>query len=268
MQQLFKPKFTDVSLEQLRRAQQMFAAERDWDQFHTPRNLLLALVGEVGELSELFQWKPDMQCVRDLPGFSPAEKTHVAEEISDVLLYLIRLADICGVDLGHAVLDKLQKNAVKYPIEKCRGSSAKYTQYHLKKDIYSKPKDDKPLELDCSSEMQSKRKRFTDQQVEVLTQVAENANWSLLSLSQEERDNICLQYGISKERLQNFFNNRKPKELKKPRPRGEGPDGTPDGLPGLPGTQLLVDSRMREASMFHHTPQQQHHGGPPQGHQG
>ncbi|KAI9201067.1 hypothetical protein LWI28_017515 [Acer negundo] len=83
------------------------------DLFHTPRNLLLALVGEVGELSEIFQWKGDVP--RGLPGWKEEEKQHVGEELSDVLLYLVRLSDICGVNLDQAVLRKLELNAIKYP---------------------------------------------------------------------------------------------------------------------------------------------------------
>lgn len=218
LQQLFKPKFTDVSIEQLRRAQQMFASERDWDQFHTPRNLVLALVGEVGELAEAFQWKGEVK--RDLPTFLPAERTHVAEELSDVLLYLVRLADICGIDLGAAVLEKLQKNANKYPVEKCRGNNQKYTQYTpnlQKKEPLLRtgtPGDHADSDLGDSS---AKRKRFSEAQVGILTQIAEEANWSLLQIPQEERDRICEEYGITKERLQNFFNNRKPNHMKKVR---------------------------------------------------
>ena len=106
-----------------------FARERDWDQFHTPRNVLLAMVGEVGELSELFQWRGDAGCGVDLPSWSDADKTHLGEEMADVLLYLVRLADRCGVDLPAVAKAKLEKNKAKYPADKCRGSAAKYTAY-------------------------------------------------------------------------------------------------------------------------------------------
>ncbi|OMO55672.1 NTP pyrophosphohydrolase MazG, putative catalytic core [Corchorus capsularis] len=90
-----------------------FAKERDWDQFHSPRNLLLALVGEVGELSEIFQWKGEVP--KGLPDWKEEEKVHLGEELSDVLLYLVRLSDICGIDLGKAALRKVELNAIKYP---------------------------------------------------------------------------------------------------------------------------------------------------------
>jgi dCTP diphosphatase len=82
-------------------------------------------VGEVGELSEIFQWKGEVP--RGLPDWKDEEKQHVGEELSDVLLYLVRLSDICGVDLGEAALRKIELNALKYPVN---GSSkkAKHTQ--------------------------------------------------------------------------------------------------------------------------------------------
>eukprot|EP00252_Welwitschia_mirabilis_P009837 TRINITY_DN22711_c0_g1_i1.p1 TRINITY_DN22711_c0_g1~~TRINITY_DN22711_c0_g1_i1.p1 ORF type:complete len:138 (+),score=29.92 TRINITY_DN22711_c0_g1_i1:60-473(+) len=105
---------SDVSLKQLQYLLAEFARVRNWDQYHSPRNLLLALVGEVGELSEIFQWKGEV--ARGLPNWNSSDKEHLGEELSDVLLYLVRLADICGLDLGQAALKKLLKNAQKYPI--------------------------------------------------------------------------------------------------------------------------------------------------------
>ncbi|KAK7256158.1 hypothetical protein RIF29_29593 [Crotalaria pallida] len=102
-----------VSLDMLKQIMAQFAKERDWDQFHSPRNLLLALVGEVGELSEIFQWKGEVP--KGLPDWKEEEKVHLGEELSDVLLYLVRLSDICGVDLGKAALRKVELNAIKYP---------------------------------------------------------------------------------------------------------------------------------------------------------
>jgi dCTP diphosphatase len=89
-----------------------FARERDWDRFHTPRNLLLALTGEVGELTEIFQWLTDAQS-ETIMATDKAE--HVRQEISDVFLYLMRLTMILGIDLDAAVQAKIQLNAKKYP---------------------------------------------------------------------------------------------------------------------------------------------------------
>ncbi|GMN54229.1 hypothetical protein TIFTF001_023362 [Ficus carica] len=104
----------DVSLQELRDRLAEFAQVRGWDQYHSPRNLLLALVGEVGELSEIFQWKGEV--AKGLPNWTSEDKEHLEEELSDVLLYLIQLADVCGLDLGQAALTKIVKNATKYPI--------------------------------------------------------------------------------------------------------------------------------------------------------
>ncbi|KAK6146276.1 hypothetical protein DH2020_020145 [Rehmannia glutinosa] len=131
-----------VTLEDLKEKLANFAKERDWDQFHSPRNLLLALVGEVGELSEIFQWKGEVP--RGLPDWPQEEKQHLGEELSDVLLYLVRLSDVCGIDLAKAALTKLELNAQKYPVQLCKGSSQKYYQIHNRKDNEDVvvPKDD------------------------------------------------------------------------------------------------------------------------------
>ncbi|XP_055830504.1 uncharacterized protein LOC129899528 [Solanum dulcamara] len=106
----------DVSLQELRERLAEFSRVRGWDQYHSPRNLLLALVGEVGELSEIFQWKGEV--ARGLPNWTSDDKEHLEEELSDVLLYLVQLADVCGLDLGQAALIKIIKNAQKYPVTK------------------------------------------------------------------------------------------------------------------------------------------------------
>ncbi|OSX78254.1 hypothetical protein BU14_0115s0024 [Porphyra umbilicalis] len=153
-----------ASLEDIRARQAAFATARDWGAYHTPRNLLLALVGEVGELAECFQWKPDAvpgggggrgaaaaaassanggghgggNCGGNGgddggrpsalgPDWSAEEVTHLGEELADVTLYLIRLADVCGVDLPAAVHRKVGLNGVKYPARRARGRATKYT---------------------------------------------------------------------------------------------------------------------------------------------
>ena len=103
-----------------------FSAERDWEQFHTPRNLALALVGEIGELAELLQWRTDAEVI-DLAG-TEAGRERLADELADVFTYLLSLADALGVDLSAAVHAKLDKNAAKYPVDRSRGSNMKYTE--------------------------------------------------------------------------------------------------------------------------------------------
>ena len=109
-------------LRDLRDELRAFAAERDWDQFHSPRNLATALAVEAVELLEPFQWLTEEQS-RSLP---PDTRAAVEEELADVLLYLVRLADKLDVDLAAAAHAKIVKNAEKYPVEKSRGSSRKY----------------------------------------------------------------------------------------------------------------------------------------------
>jgi NTP pyrophosphatase (non-canonical NTP hydrolase) len=109
-------------LRDLRDELRAFAAARDWDQFHSPRNLAAALAVEAAELLEPFQWLTEEQS-RTLP---PETRAAVEEELADVLLYLVRLADKLDVDLAAAARAKITKNAEKYPVEKSRGSSRKY----------------------------------------------------------------------------------------------------------------------------------------------
>jgi dCTP diphosphatase len=110
------------SLDELATRLAEFARDRDWDQFHAPKNLVMALAGEVGELLEHFQWLSEPQSA-DLPA---DVRDAVALEMADVLLYLVRLADRLQVDLGAAALRKIELNGLKYPIEKFRGSARKY----------------------------------------------------------------------------------------------------------------------------------------------
>ena len=107
----------DSGLIGLRDAMRTFTTERKWDQYHDPKSLLLALVGEVGELSELFQWIPADNAVSRVAE-QPRLQTRVGEEMADVLLYLVRLADVLEVDLEGAATRKLASNARKYPVDK------------------------------------------------------------------------------------------------------------------------------------------------------
>jgi len=116
-----------TSLEALRDALRQFAAECDWDQFHSPKNLAIALSVEAAELLEHFQWMPDAESST----VAPDQKARIregSEEVADVLLYLVRLADKLEIDLLAAASDKIRLNAEKYPVEKARGSRKKYTE--------------------------------------------------------------------------------------------------------------------------------------------
>jgi len=115
---------TEQSIEALTVALRIFAKDRDWDQFHTPKNLASALIVEAGELLEHFQWMDR----GDREDLSARQRQHVTLEMADVFLYLIRLADKLGVDLLDAAHRKLELNALKYPAALARGSSKKYTE--------------------------------------------------------------------------------------------------------------------------------------------
>jgi dCTP diphosphatase len=110
-------------LEGLRRKLREFSAAREWDRFHSPKNLAMALAAEAGELLEVFQWLTEEES-RNL---EPRALAAVREVIADVLLYLVRLGAVAGIDPLAAAADKLAENARKYPVEKARGNARKYT---------------------------------------------------------------------------------------------------------------------------------------------
>lgn len=116
---------SDRTVDDLKEALRTFARERDWEKFHSPKNLVMALVGEVGELCAEFQWEDEHQS-HSLPD---EKLSSIKEEIGDVLIYLIRLADQLDVDLLACGFEKLRINDKKYPADQVRGSSKKYTHY-------------------------------------------------------------------------------------------------------------------------------------------
>lgn len=111
-------------LDQIRDKLRAFAAERDWSQFHSPKNLAIAISVEAGELLEHFQWL-SIEASQTLPN-EKLEK--ISEEMADVLLYLIRMADVLGVDLIESANAKIEANARKYPVDLARGNAKKYTE--------------------------------------------------------------------------------------------------------------------------------------------
>jgi len=102
-----------------------FAEERDWDQFHSPKNLVMALTSEVGELNEFFQWLTEGQSlIKD----DSAKTDEIRQEIADIFIYLLRLADKLDIDIEEAVREKIEINAKKYPIDLAKGNATKYNQ--------------------------------------------------------------------------------------------------------------------------------------------
>lgn len=100
-----------------------FREARDWAQFHTPRNLAASLSIEAAELLELFQWD-----LEDAPPLDSERRERIAEELADIGIYALLLAHEAGIDLGRAIADKMEENERKYPVEKAKGRSTKYTE--------------------------------------------------------------------------------------------------------------------------------------------
>ena len=101
-----------------------FAADRDWAKYHSPKNLVMALTGEVGELSEIFQWLTE-EASRSA-ATNPDTAMAVRDELADVTIYLVRIASVLGIDLNEAIAHKLEHNAAKYPVDKSHGNHKKY----------------------------------------------------------------------------------------------------------------------------------------------
>ena len=113
-----------MNLEDLAARLRAFARERDWEQFHAPKNLAMALAVEASELMEHFQWLTEKQSEE----LTPEAQGLAAAELADVFIYTVRLADRLGVDLERAVEAKILVNAARYPVEKSRGSAKKYSE--------------------------------------------------------------------------------------------------------------------------------------------
>lgn len=113
------------SLSELRERVNQFVAERDWAQFHTPKNLAMAMIVEAAELVEVFQWDTPNESQQ----LDDAKLEAVQHELADTFVYLLRIAEVLDIDLIVAANDKVTLNALKYPADKVKGSNAKYTQY-------------------------------------------------------------------------------------------------------------------------------------------
>lgn len=112
-----------ITLDEIQKRLDTFVTERDWDRFHSPKNLVMGLCGEAGELVEHFRWLSEEQS-GDLGG---GERDEVRRELADVQIYLLLLARKLEIDLLAATADKIEENAEKYPVDKSRGRALKYT---------------------------------------------------------------------------------------------------------------------------------------------
>ena len=115
----------DDSLDNLRAKINAFVNERDWAQFHTPKNLAMAMIVEAAELVEQFQWDTPQESQQ----LNPKKREAVSHELADTFVYLLRIAEVLEIDLIQAANEKIALNAIKYPAEKVKGSNAKYTAY-------------------------------------------------------------------------------------------------------------------------------------------
>ena len=120
----------ELDLPALQSRLRAFVRERDWEQFHTPKNLAMALTGEAGELASLFQWLTPAESAELMADESKAKK--VRDELADVLFYCFRLADVLGIDVEPAIDAKMEQNAAKYPVELARGNATKYDELKKK----------------------------------------------------------------------------------------------------------------------------------------
>lgn len=111
-------------LQRLRQAIETFARDREWEQFHTPKNLAMAMSVEAAEVVEIFQWLTDEQSKT----LNPEKVGALADELADTYIYLLKIAAHYGIDINRAALEKIRKNELKYPVDKARGNSKKYSE--------------------------------------------------------------------------------------------------------------------------------------------
>ncbi len=117
---------TQLNLEELKVILDQFSRERDWDQFHSVKNLVMALSVETSELAEIFQWLTEEQSFEAKN--NPKLKVKAEEEVADVFIYLLRICSKLDINLNDAVRSKIQKNALKYPVELSKGNCKKYSE--------------------------------------------------------------------------------------------------------------------------------------------
>jgi len=118
---------SETYLSELQTRLRQFARDRDWEQFHAPKNLAMALAVEAGELMEHYQWLSEEQSEQ----LEPEKLQTVGFEVADVFIFTVRLADRMGIDLADLVEKKIKLNEKKYPVDKVRGSAKKYTEYEI-----------------------------------------------------------------------------------------------------------------------------------------
>lgn len=121
---------SNTTLQDLKERMASFVRERDWEQFHTPKNLAMSIAIEAAELMEHFQWLT----VEQSKNLAPGALADIGEELADIIIYSLSLSNTLGLDLSQTVLDKMAKNIRKYPSDRVRGKSHKYTYYQDRDD--------------------------------------------------------------------------------------------------------------------------------------
>lgn len=116
---------TPLHIEDISQALRQFASERDWNQYHSPKNLAMAITVEASELQEIFQWLTESQSREP----DTTQRENIQHEVADVMLYLIRLCDVLNIDIASAISEKMRINAARYPADQVKGSAQKYTAY-------------------------------------------------------------------------------------------------------------------------------------------
>lgn len=116
-----------LKVSEFQKTQRAFVQERDWEQFHTPKNLAMALAGEAAELLELFQWLTPEESYRVME--DPQKAKAVRHELADILFYALRVADKLDIRLADALQEKMAQNAQRYPVERSKGNARKYTEF-------------------------------------------------------------------------------------------------------------------------------------------
>lgn len=116
----------EATIEELKKAVARFRDERDWRKYHNPKDLAVSISIEAGELLEIFQWKGEKEVETTLRNWK--ELRRIKSELADVMIYCIALAEILDIDISEAILEKIQENSRKYPVEKVRGNYRKYTE--------------------------------------------------------------------------------------------------------------------------------------------
>ena len=110
-----------MNIKEIQNKLEKFAEDRDWNQFHSPKNLVMALTSEVGELNDLFQWLTEDQS-------NNVDKDEIRQEIADIFIYLLRLSDKLDINLEEAIKEKIEINANKYPVDLAKGNATKYNR--------------------------------------------------------------------------------------------------------------------------------------------